>query len=164
MGERTPIWNTAATGGYFGLRHLHSAGSIYRSVLEGAAYLHKWNVEQALQSGMTLEKPTLLVDGGSKSPVWRSILADVLETKIDFMAEFPGTPYGDALIGAVGVKEANPDAIHSWLPKKQTVDPDPRNAAVYRKGYALFKAIYEKMAAVYPDFYEFYRESRNLET
>ncbi len=163
MGERTPIWNTAATGGYFGLRHLHGAGAIYRSVLEGAAYLHKWNVEQALQSGITLEKPTLLVDGGSKSPVWRSILADVLEMKVDFMAEFPGTPYGDALIGAVGVKEAKPDAIHSWLPKKQTVDPDPRNAAVYRKGYALFKAIYEKMAAIYPDFYEFYRESRNLE-
>ncbi len=164
MGERTPIWNTSATGGFFGIRHLQGAGAIYRSVLEGAAYLHKWNVEQAVESGVTLEKPTLLVDGGSKSPVWRQILADVLEMRMDFMAEFPGTPYGDALIGAVGIKEAKPNTIYSWLPQKQTVNPNPGNAAVYRKGYELFKDIYDKMQSVYPDFYEFYRESRNLET
>ncbi len=162
MGERTPVWNTAASGGFFGLRHLHDAGAVYRSVLEGAAYLHKWNVEQAIESGIKIEKPTVLVDGGSKSPLWRAILADVLEMKMSFLAEFPGTPYGDALIGAVGIKEAKPDAINEWLPQRQSVDPDARNQAVYRKGYQIFKDIYSKMESVYPDFYDFYRESRNL--
>jgi xylulokinase len=163
MGERTPVWNTEASGGFFGLRHLHGAGAIYRSVLEGAAYLHKWNVEQALESGITIERPTLLVDGGSKSPLWRAILADVLEMRMDFMAQFPGTPYGDALIGAVGIKEVKPDAIESWLPEKQTVEPNPANMAVYQKGYQVFKDIYDKMMSIYPDFYGFYRESRNIE-
>ncbi len=164
MGERTPVWNTAASGGFFGLRHLHDAGAIYRSVLEGAAYLHRWNVEQAIESGIEVEKPTLLVDGGSKSPLWRSILADVLTMRMDFLAEFPGTPYGDALIGAVGIGEVKPDTIQDWLPDRRTVEPDPKNRAVYEKGYQIFKEIYSKMEEVYPDFYDFYRESRNLET
>jgi len=163
MGERTPIWNTSASGGFFGLRHLHEAGAIYRSVLEGAAYLHRWNVEQAEESGIRVEKPTLLVDGGSRSPLWRSILADVLEMRMDFMPKFPGTPYGDALIAAVGVGEVKPDAIHRWLPEKKSVEPNPRNIPAYRKGYRIFKEIYEKMRDIYPDFYDFYRESRNLE-
>jgi len=163
MGERTPVWNTAASGGFFGLRHLHGSGAIYRSVLEGAAYLHRWNVEQAEEAGIRIGKPTLLVDGGSKSPLWRSILADVLDMQMDFLAEFPGTPYGDALIGAVGIDEVRPDAIHDWLPDRLSVQPDPKNRAVYQKGYEIFKSIYEKMEAIYPDFYDFYRESSNLE-
>jgi len=163
MGERTPIWDTSASGGFFGLRNLHGSGAIYRSVLEGAAYLHRWNVDQAVKSGISVEKPTVLVDGGSKSPVWRSILADVLQMEMEFMAEFPGTPYGDALIGAVGIGEVEPDVIDDWLPEKRTVRPDSRNAAVYEKGYQIFKRIYERLSGVYPDFYDFYRESRNLE-
>ena len=163
MGERTPVWNTAASGGFFGLRHLHDGGAVYRSVLEGAAYLHKWNVEQAVESGIKVEKPTVLVDGGSKSPLWRSILADVLGMRMSFLSEFPGTPYGDALIGAVGVGEVKPDAIREWLPEMLTVQPEARNREVYAKGYAIFKSIYEKMKEVYPDFYDLYRESRNLE-
>ncbi len=163
QGERTPIWNTSASGGFFGLRHLHQAGAIYRSVLEGAAYLHRWNVDQAVKSGISIEKPTVLVDGGSKSSVWRAILSDVLQIEMEFMPEFPGTPFGDALIGAVGVKEVKPEAIKEWLPEKHTVEPDPSNAAVYEKGYDLFKSIYERLQGIYPDFYDFYRESRNLE-
>jgi xylulokinase len=163
MGERTPVWNTSASGGFFGLRHLHDGGAIYRSVLEGAAYLHRWNVEQAVESGIEVEKPTLLVDGGSKSPLWRGILADVLEMKMNFMAEFPGTPFGDALIGAVGIGEVKPDVIHDWLPERKEVQPNPRNQAVYAKGYQIFKEAYSRMESLYPDFYDFYRESRNLE-
>jgi xylulokinase len=163
MGERTPVWNTSASGGFFGLRHLHTAGAIYRSVLEGAAYLHRWNVEQAEQAGIVINTPTLLVDGGSKSPLWRSILADVLDMQMEFLAEFPGTPYGDALIGAVGIGEVEPDVIHEWLPEKLSVQPSPKNKAVYEKGYTAFKGIYEKMVGIYPDFYDFYRESSDLE-
>jgi xylulokinase len=163
MGERTPVWNTAASGGFFGLRHLHTTGAIYRSVLEGAAYLHRWNVEQAEQAGIVINTPTLLVDGGSKSPLWRSILADVLDMEMEFLSEFPGTPYGDALIGAVGIDEVEPDIIHEWLPEKLSVQPNPKNRAVYEKGYQAFKGIYEKMAGIYPDFYDFYRESSDLE-
>ena len=80
-----------------------------------------------------------------------------------FLSEFPGTPYGDALIGAVGVGEVKPDAIREWLPEMLTVQPEARNREVYAKGYAIFKSIYEKMKEVYPDFYDLYRESRNLE-
>jgi len=163
MGERTPIWNTSATGGFFGLRNLHTAGAIYRSVLEGAAYLHRWNVEQAKSSGIPVERPTVLVDGGSKSPVWRQILSDVLEMEMSFLKEFPGTPYGDALIAGVGVKDIRPDAIHRWLPEMEKVKPDARSATVYRKGYSLFKEIYQKLEEVYGGFYDLYRESRSLE-
>jgi xylulokinase len=152
MGERTPIWNPLATGGFMGLRTIHTKAYAYRAVLEGAAYLHKWNLEEAVKSGLKLGQKTILSDGGAKSKLWRQILADVTQKNMKYLEDFPGTPYGDALLATIGTNNGKKTIIKKWLLKYNEIRYNRKFKDIYEKNYHLFKEIYRTQKTIYKQF------------
>lgn len=153
MGERTPIWDPFATGGFMGLRAIHTKAYAFRSMLEGAAYLHKWNLEEAVKGGLKFRQNTILCDGGAKSKLWRQILADVTQKNIMYLEDFPGTPYGDALLATIGTKNGKKTIIKKWLPGYREIKYNRKFKDIYEKNYRLFKGIYYSQKNIYRKFH-----------
>lgn len=79
MGERSPFWDMKLRGAFLGLTSRTGKPEICRSVLEGVA-LHLNLILQRICRVNGIEKTELmkLVGGGAKSPLWRTIFADIL--------------------------------------------------------------------------------------
>ena len=77
VGERSPIMDPKARGGFFGITLRHNSGHFVRAVLEGVAFALRQIVDTMVECGADLT--TLVASGnGLASPVWRQIVADVL--------------------------------------------------------------------------------------
>ena len=78
-GERTPHPDPAARGAFVGLTIHHGRPHLTRAVLEGVAFGLRDSLELTRSLGVPVSGPIRATGGGSKSPFWRQILADVLE-------------------------------------------------------------------------------------
>ncbi len=144
MGERTPMWDPIARSMVFGWSLSHTKAHLMRSFMEGAVFAIRDNFERIRESGLAMNEPLILCEGGAKNPFWRQMLADVLGIRTGYMKEAKGAPYGDAVCAGVGVgvfkdfSEARANADISILH-----DPIPENKAVYDKMYPLFLKLYQ---------------------
>jgi len=148
-GERAPWWDSSLVGCLMGLSLFHSRAHVFRAFLEGIAYALRYSVETALESGMSLKR-VLLVDGGSKSRIWRRILTDVTGLPMAYIAEAPGAPLGDALLAGVGAGVISKyEEIDGWLRASETTQPDKENRSIYNRFYELYKDVYEANSSVF---------------
>ncbi|MBE6896310.1 MAG: pentose kinase [Clostridia bacterium] len=91
-----------AKGCYFGLDLMHTRSDIARATLEGIA-LNLRVALDVLKKYVTVGENMLIVGGGSKSPLWRQIFADVYEMNIATarVGQDAGS-FGAAAVAAVG--------------------------------------------------------------
>ncbi|MGD0878991.1 MAG: xylulokinase [Anaerolineales bacterium] len=103
LGERSPYWNPQARGALVGLAMPHGQAEFARAVLEGVA-LNLGLILEALRAQDVQVGRLLLIGGGSRSAVWRQILADVLDLPIWLPAlTTEATALGALVAGGVGV-------------------------------------------------------------
>jgi xylulokinase len=104
VGERSPIMDARAKGGFVGLTLRHGPGHLVRALLEGITFALRQIIETMEDCGAHL--PKLVASGnGLGSPLWRQMLADVIDRplcqgKDAFAAERAGV--GAAMIGGIG--------------------------------------------------------------
>jgi len=55
-----------------------------------------------------------------------------------------GASYGDAFLAALGMGDVRRADIAAWNPVASEFVADPANAAVYRRQYEVFRALYER--------------------
>ena len=152
--ERSPRWDPSAKGAFIGLTAKHGKADIYRSVFEGVAYNLKTILLSLEASSLEATSPIdeiVLIGGGAKSKVWQRILADVWEKPVvipRYLDE--ATSLGAAVAGGVGVG-IFPDftVAEAFNPGETRIEPDERNAAVYRKLYPLFEESYASLKDVF---------------
>jgi len=150
MGERAPLWNPDARGCFIGLSVLHGKAHMARAVMEGVAYnmkiIENAFAEQGVACGLIR-----MIGGGAKSPLWRSIFADIMEkptARLNFIEE--ATSVGAAIAGGVGaglfpsIEEAR-----RFVKIEETVQPDPAAFAAHRKYFPLFTKSYEQLLGVF---------------
>ena len=77
-GERTPYPDPRARGAFIGLTTQHGRPHMTRSVLEGVAFGLRDSLELMRSVGVGGFEEIRATGGGSTSPLWRQILADVL--------------------------------------------------------------------------------------
>ncbi|MBI5091379.1 MAG: FGGY-family carbohydrate kinase [Candidatus Hydrogenedentes bacterium] len=143
MGERTPIWDTHARGVVFGLSLDHGRGHLVRALMEGAAYGLLHNFELMRASGVKMNLPMVLSEGGATSPMWRQIISDVLNIECVFATSSKGAPVGNAVAAGVGVGIfKNYDVVRDWVSYGPKTIPDPETNARYRKLYAIYRDLY----------------------
>ena len=92
LGEKTPLFDPAARGVFFGLTLSHRRGHLHRALLEGVAYGFRHHVE-VLEAGGHRIAGVRIMDGGARSALWRQIVADVLGRAV---AHAPGADLGSA--------------------------------------------------------------------
>jgi xylulokinase len=143
-GERTPHPDPKARGAFVGLTVRHGLGHMTRAVLEGVAFGLRQGLDLMIDAGVT--KPTAIraSGGGTRSPLWRQILADVLDAEIQTVATGEGAAYGAALLASVGAGIF--DSVESAASAVVSAEP----AAGPSEAVTAYQEIYQRYISLYP--------------
>jgi xylulokinase len=142
-GERTPYPDPDARGAFVGLELRHDRGALVRAVLEGVAFGLRDSLE--LLRGLGVDATTARVSGGgSRSALWRRIVASVLDVPVEPAISSEGSALGAALLGGVasGVFADVHDAVARCVRTDEPTLPDPGWVGVYSDVYPRFRSLY----------------------
>ena len=150
MGERSPINDTDARGMFIGLRMDTTRADMVQAVLEGVAFAIRDNVEFARKQGIAITTSTLC-GGGAKSPLWQTILCNVLNVEIAIPKTEQGPGYGAAMLAmtAAGVWENVSACAERFMEIKDRITPQSNLVARYEEKYKRFKEIYPAVKKLY---------------
>ena len=151
MGERSPHNDPQARGTFIGMSMDTSRADMTQAVLEGVAFAIRDSFEVAKSLGIHIER-TKICGGGAKSPLWRKIIANVLNIKVDRIASEEGPALGGAMLAAVadGTFASVEEAAARIVKVVETVEPDPEIAEKYETQYRKFVQIYPTVKALFP--------------
>ncbi len=145
-GERTPHADPDARGCFVGLTTAHARGHLVRAIMEGVTY----SMRESLEIYEQLDVPVRRIratGGGSRSPLWRQIQADVFGRKVSTINSAEGAAYGAALLAAVGagtfknIEEACAAVIRE-------VDETPVNRkskTYYDRAFPVYQQLYRSL-------------------
>ena len=156
MGERSPINDTNARGTFIGMTMDSTRSDLVQAVLEGVAFAIRDSVEVARSLGIEIST-SKVCGGGAKSPLWKTILANVLNIALQCPQSEQGPGMGGAMLAMVAcgeyasVREACERIVHV----ASTVNPDPILAAKYEKRYQQFRKIYPACKQLFAEFGKF---------
>ncbi|MCD7842460.1 MAG: xylulokinase, partial [Lachnospiraceae bacterium] len=143
MGERSPHNNPNARATFIGMTMDTTRADMTQAVLEGVAFALRDSLEVAKSLGIQIER-TKICGGGAKSPLWKKIIANVLNLKVDVIESEEGPGLGGAMLAAVGCGEyaSVEEAAAKIVRVIDTIEPDEELAAKYDARYQQFKQIY----------------------
>lgn len=118
-----------------------------RSIMEGGAYEQKMvlgAMERVLGRPLDVIR---LQGGGSKSPVWRQIMADVFGRPVEIMTVADSGILGAAILGATGagIFPSLEDAVTHMVHVKETIVPNKTNNQIYSDLYDIFVKTFEAL-------------------
>lgn len=154
MGERSPHNDPDARGCFIGLAMDTKREDMTQAVLEGVAFAIRDSFEVAKSLGIKITR-TKICGGGAKSMLWKQMIANVLNIKVDVIASEEGPALGGAMLAAVGCGEyvTVEEAAKKMVVVTQTIEPDPETAKRYEEAYW-------KFAKLYPGMKELFKELR----
>lgn len=149
-GERSPVDNRSARGGFHNLSLRTTRAEMARTVLEGVAFNARW-LAQALERfvGGPLG-PIRAVGGGATSALWCSIYADVLGRPIQQVADARHANLrGSALLAALALGQVRADQLAALVPVEATHRPDPARQRIYDRLFAEFPTLYSAQKGMF---------------
>ena len=143
MGERSPHNNPNARAMFLGMSMDTTRADMTQAVLEGVAFGLRDSLEVARSLGICIDR-TKICGGGAKSPLWRKIIANVMNLKVDVIESEEGPALGGAMLAAVGCGEyPDVETIAKKIVKVvDTIEPEPELVAKYEEKYQKFRTIY----------------------
>ncbi len=150
MGERSPHNDPKARGTFIGMTMDTTRADMTQAVLEGVAFGLRDSLEVARKLGVKIER-TKICGGGAKSPLWKKIIANVMDLKVDVIESEEGPGYGGAILAAVGCGEYGSveEAAGKLVKVIDTVEPDKELVAKYEERYQKFKNIYPAVKGLF---------------
>lgn len=143
-GERSPVDDRRARGGFHNLSLAATRADLARSVLEGVALNSRWlSASVDAFAGRQLD-PLRMIGGGAQSDLWCQIHADVMGRRIERVAQpldaqLRGAGiFAGLVLGAVTLGE-----VRSLVPVDMVFEPDPANRGRYDELYAEFARLYK---------------------
>ena len=146
MGERSPHNNPNARAMFVGMSMDTTREDMTLAVLEGVAFGLRDSLEVARSLGIRIDS-SRICGGGAKSPLWRQIIAAVMNVKLEIIESEEGPGYGAAILAAVGCGtfESVESACEKLVKVIDTVEPDPVLVQKYEEKYQKFKQLYPIM-------------------
>ncbi|MCI5624955.1 MAG: xylulokinase [Clostridiales bacterium] len=142
MGERTPYNDTEVRGAFVGLSLNTDRGQMTQAVLEGVAFSFRDALELARGLGVPTQRATIC-GGGAKSPLWRTIMANILNIQIDYIQN-EGPAMGAAMLAAKGCgacRSLEELAARTVRITESTL-PTPELVTRYEQRYQTYRKIY----------------------
>lgn len=142
-GERTPHPDPLARGAFVGLTVRHTRAHMTRAVLEGVAFGLRDSFELMKAAGLANVTQIRASGGGTRSQLWRQILADVLQADIVTVNTTEGAAYGAAALAAVGegVFASVEEACATLIKVTAQTRPQPHNK-LYEQAYKRYRQLY----------------------
>lgn len=150
MGERSPHNNPDARGTFIGMTMDTTRSDMTQAVLEGVAFALRDSLEVARSLGINIER-TKICGGGAKSPLWRRMIANIMNLKVDLIESEEGPALGGAMLAAVACGEyaSVEDAAAAIVKVTGSLEPEPELVASYEARYQQFKQIYPAVKPVF---------------
>jgi xylulokinase len=146
-GERNPHPDPLARGAFVGLTLSHDRRHFTRAVLEGVAFGLRDGLDLMIEAGMPAPAQIRASGGGTASPLWRQILADVLDAEIATVNTTEGAAYGAAILAAVGAGwYPGVEAAAEALVSATSVAAPGVDAARYAEAHAIYRDLYPALA------------------
>lgn len=144
-GERTPYWDPAARGVFFGINLSTEKAHFIKAIMEGVSFGLRHNIETVESLGIAIDE-VRAVGGGLKSPVWLAVLGKALRKPIVTVGVPDTANLGNALLcgHALGLYSSLADAVDSMVTIDRRVhhgEPSP----VYERHYTLFLELYDQL-------------------
>ena len=150
-GERTPHPDPNARGAFVGLTLRHHRSSLTRSVLEGVAFGLKDGFMLIQEAGLPSFTQIRASGGGTKSALWRQILASVLNYELVTVNTSEGAAFGAALLAGVGAGAWSDvlSACHQTIRVTARTLPNPQDVEVYQHSYSLYRDLYPALRTTF---------------
>ena len=147
VGTNSPEFDADASGTFFGLRQENDVYDMACAVMEGVAFMLRKNCDHIRSKGTQI-RHIIATGGGSKSPIWCQLQADITGLPVVIPAEKEAACLGCAIIGAVtdGVFAGFEEAAEKCI--RFTTRYEPVNHEKFEKKYQKFCALYEAMLQV----------------
>ena len=142
MGERTPYNDTEVRGAFVGLSLNTDRGQMTQAVLEGVAFSFRDALELARGFGVPTQRATIC-GGGAKSPLWRTIMANILNIQIDYIQN-EGPAMGAAMLAAKGCGACSSleELAARTVRITESTLPAPELVTRYEQRYQTYRKIY----------------------
>lgn len=150
MGERSPHNDPEVRAGFLGMSMDTTREQMTQAVMEGVAFGLRDSLEIARKLGMSIER-SKICGGGAKSPLWKKIMANVLNLRLDIIESEEGPGYGAAILAMVGCGEypSVEEACKKLVNVKETIYPDKDLVQKYEERYQKFKKIYPSVKNIF---------------
>lgn len=145
LGEKSPLHDPELRGSFVGLHLGHDRADIYRSCLEAIAYGFRQHADILLERGVRLGLARV-TNGGSRSVLWKQILADVLGRPLYPVVDHPGAALGAAAAGGVGSGLYSDWAEGAGVVRLGSpVEPTGRAELAYEEGYQVYLSLQDDL-------------------
>lgn len=151
MGERTPHLDPSARGVFFGISAMHEKKHFVRAVMEGVAYSLRDCMEVLKEMHIPIDN-MLVVGGGTKSALWREIIAGVYGMPIQLMSSQEGAALGAAILGGVAANVYSTVENACERLCKSSQMQKPKNVDEYDMVYSIYKLLYPNLRKIFQEF------------
>jgi xylulokinase len=142
MGERTPILDPLARGGWIGLTARHRRADLIRALVEGVSYSQKDCLDLIGALGVAVDT-VRASGGGARSAFWRQVLADVFAKRVTTLATQEGSAYGAALLAMAGTgRFASVEEACGACVREVSEATPGSDAARYARGHEIYRSLY----------------------
>lgn len=148
MGERTPHIDPLYRGAFLGLNVVHSQAHMLRAIMEGIAYCLA-DCNNLLKEQSVHVVSMRACKGGSKSPVWRKIMAALYACDICTLEHEDGPAYGAAILAGVGIGAfpSVQEACDKFIKEKDVLAFNSEDATTYKKYHTVYDRMSESLRA-----------------
>ena len=140
VGRGTPKPTKVPEGAFLNLGRYHKRADLTRALLEGAAFALK-DISETFNDLALPWEHLSFTGGGSKNPVWRRIVADILGKPLSGYRSDSVLGVAMAAATSVGLFHTIQDAVQAMVTKSFTIDPIAENVESYERVYARFKRL-----------------------
>jgi xylulokinase len=141
-GERTPHNDAHVRGAFLRADSDTDAGRLAVAVLEGVAFAHADGLAALREAGTAVDRLSV-IGGGSRSRFWGTILAAVLDARLEYLEGGEvGPALGAARLAQMAVTGASAAEACIRPPVAHIIEPDPALAERLAPKLAKFRAAY----------------------
>lgn len=150
MGERSPHNDPYARATFIGMTMDTTREEMTQAVLEGVIFALRDSLEVARSLGITISS-TKICGGGAKSPLWKKMVANIMNVKVEMLESEEGPALGGAILAAVGCNayESVEEATKRLVKVVEVIEPEEELVQKYEERYQKFKAIYPALKPVF---------------
>ena len=157
-----PRNNPNAKGLFLGLTFSHTKADLARAVMEGISLEIRDIITAKARMGIEVNQ-IRLTGGGSKSPVWNQIQADVYGRTVQTVQTAETASVGAAMLAAVGtgIYKNIQEAADEMVRVTRTYEPNPANNQIYGDLYDIYCSTYESLASPEHNVYKKVNDLQN---
>lgn len=137
----SPMSDGNIRGGFLGLSHQHDDTALTQAVMQGVGCAILACADAFRDSGSDMKR-LLAIGGGSRSGLWLSMLATLLQVELDVpVGSELGAAFGAARLGMIATGNFNPGDVLTRPQIRDTIGPEAAYTESYAKAFKRWKTL-----------------------